>query len=339
MILDKSNYGKNGFYWFFGIVENRMDPLNLGRVQIRCFGWHSENRTEVPVSALPWATTTTPITSASVSGIGTSPTGLVEGSMVFGFFVDGIDAQMPHVIGSVPSIPHAAANPQIGFNDPRTDTSTFPKNSTFPVFVDEPDTNRLARNESIAETIVPLKQGNLDTATTADGDTVTEPITAYDAQFPFNHVRETESGHIQEFDDTPGAERIHTFHRMGTFSEIGPSGNVVEKVVADKYEVVETDSVEHVKANKHLIVDEGATIKVNDDFVIKVVSGDYRIELLSGEVNITGPVVITGDVSVTGTISATVDVTAGPISLLTHYHTGVTTGPGTSGPPTPTPPP
>ena len=35
--------------------------------------------------------------------------------------------------------------------------------------------------------------------------------------YPKNHVYETESGHIKEFDDTEGAERIHEYHKSGTF--------------------------------------------------------------------------------------------------------------------------
>lgn len=50
----------------------------------------------------------------------------------------------------------------------------------------------------------------------------------------------------------------------------------------------------------------------------------------------------TGDLDVTGSIDATGDITAGTlggpttsVSVLTHTHSGVTTGSGTSGPPTP----
>ena len=61
-------------------------------------------------------------------------------------------------------------------------------------------------------------------------DLTGEPRTPYGAQYPFNHVRETESGHIQEFDDTPGRERIHEYHRAGTFYELpaeSPSASAV----------------------------------------------------------------------------------------------------------------
>ena len=34
---------------FFAIVEDRNDPLKLGRVRIRCFGIHDSDLTKIPV--------------------------------------------------------------------------------------------------------------------------------------------------------------------------------------------------------------------------------------------------------------------------------------------------
>lgn len=303
-----------------------MDPLNLGRVRVRCFGnIHSEDKTQVPTNSLPWAHVIMPTTSASISGVGASPSGLVEGAMVFGFFVDGIDKQRPCILGSLHAIPQGLANPFVGFNDPRTNLAGFPGDSTYPKFVDEPDTNRLARNESIADTIVTQKQLGLDTTTTATGVPVTEPQTAYNAVFPFNHVEESESGHIREVDDTPGAERLHEWHRSGTFREVGPDGTVVEKTVGGHHEVKESDAVEHVLGDKHVIVDGEATLKVTSGPLTLVVSGG-TVEIQASEIN------IVGDVNVTGTITATTDVVAGVISLVGHTHTGVTSGPSNTGP-------
>ena len=36
-----------------------------------------------------------------------------------------------------------------------------------------------------------------------------EPETPYAAEYPHNHVYESEAGHIREMDDTPAKERIH----------------------------------------------------------------------------------------------------------------------------------
>ena len=37
--LNNINFGKN-LVWFVGVVEDRMDPNFLGRVKVRCFGYH-----------------------------------------------------------------------------------------------------------------------------------------------------------------------------------------------------------------------------------------------------------------------------------------------------------
>ena len=87
------------FQYFFGVVEDRQDPLKMGRVRVRAFGVHTEDRSKIPTESLPWATPIMPYTSASISGIGESPTGPVEGTWVFGFFVDGKQLQQPMIMG------------------------------------------------------------------------------------------------------------------------------------------------------------------------------------------------------------------------------------------------
>ena len=96
--------GKDGFHWFFGRVVNRhSDPLQLGRVRVRVFGLHTDNENLIQDDHLPWAITIQPVTSAGIFGVGGPPSGLIEGSHVFGFFADGKDAQVPIVIGSIAS--------------------------------------------------------------------------------------------------------------------------------------------------------------------------------------------------------------------------------------------
>ena len=87
--------------WFTGIVEDINDPAQQGRVRVRCMNYHNANIAELPTEKLPWATCIMPVTSAGVSGIGQSPTGLVPGSWVLGFFRDEDDLQDPIVIGSI----------------------------------------------------------------------------------------------------------------------------------------------------------------------------------------------------------------------------------------------
>lgn len=90
----------DGMVWAIGVVEDINDPLTLGRVRVRWFGWHPEDRDEVPTIDLPWASVLQPTNSASISGIGWSPNGLLQGSWVMGFFMDGRSAQYPVVVGT-----------------------------------------------------------------------------------------------------------------------------------------------------------------------------------------------------------------------------------------------
>jgi hypothetical protein len=97
--------GYDKFVWFFGVVEDRMDPIKMGRVRIRIFGYHTEDDSFLKTEELPWAFPIMPCNSASYSDVGISPTGLVTGSLVFGFFVDGEECQVPAILGSIPSYP------------------------------------------------------------------------------------------------------------------------------------------------------------------------------------------------------------------------------------------
>lgn len=103
MMHEKHFMGRDGFHWFIGKVVNRNDIRQLGRVQVRIFGLHPEDEKLVPDEHLPWAIPIQPVTSAGIFGIGQSPTGLLVGSYVFGFFMDGRDAQIPVIMGSIAS--------------------------------------------------------------------------------------------------------------------------------------------------------------------------------------------------------------------------------------------
>jgi hypothetical protein len=95
-------------YWE-GIVEDRNDPMMLGRVRVRIAGWHTHRTKALQNSGdfirsedLPWAIVPLPTTSSGMHGIGESMHGLVEGSYVFGFFRDNKDKSSPIVLGVIP---------------------------------------------------------------------------------------------------------------------------------------------------------------------------------------------------------------------------------------------
>ena len=120
-----SNFmGLDGFVWFTGVVEDRNDPDQIGRVRVRCLGIHTEDQNSIPTSDLPWAHVMHPVTDPSMHGMGSSPTFLVEGSWAVGFFRDGKASQQPVVMGTLPGVPMEFANFREGFNDPRHKEST-----------------------------------------------------------------------------------------------------------------------------------------------------------------------------------------------------------------------
>ncbi len=112
------------------------------------------------------------------------------------------------------------------------------------------------------------------------------PTEAVFTEYPFNHVYESESGHIQEFDDTPGHERIHTFHKSGTFEEIHPDGSKMTKVVGKNYEIVLQDNNLLVKGDLNITVDDQARIKVQNTFDIEVADGTMQVVVRKGNLNI-----------------------------------------------------
>lgn len=90
---------------YAGIVEDRNDPMSIGRVRVRVFGLHSEDKGALPTQDLPWAYLLSPTNSASISGVGISPTGILPGTMVLVSFLDGDSCQMPVVIGTLHGVP------------------------------------------------------------------------------------------------------------------------------------------------------------------------------------------------------------------------------------------
>ena len=92
--------GKEGIVWFTGVVEDRNDPLFLNRVRVRIYGNHTHDKQFIATPDLPWSEVLMPTTSPSLSGLGKTTHGLVEGSTVMGFYRDGRESQDTIIIGS-----------------------------------------------------------------------------------------------------------------------------------------------------------------------------------------------------------------------------------------------
>ena len=184
----------------------------------------------------------------------------------------------------------------IGFRDP---------NNKYPLqdYIGEPDTNRLSRG--IIDGTIVKKKDNIrvrQVPKALDNGAWDQPESVYGAKYPYNKVFETESGHVQEFDDTPGYERINTYHRSGTFTEIDPNGVQVNYIVGDSFVLIEKNGCIHVAGECNITVDgntniyartdaniqveQNATVKVGNNLDIGVatdftlaVGGDFRVKV------------------------------------------------------------
>ena len=315
--------GHDGFVWFTGVVEDRNDPTKLGRVRVRCVGYHTDDKTKIPTEDLPWAWVLQTVHTPSMNGMGHTPGFLVEGTWVVGFFRDPEMLQEPIILGSLPGVPENLGDPNKGFHDPNRRESNPElsgyNTSVYPRTTGEPDTNRLARNFEVQDTIVgDKKAGVIEGIRSADGTTYDEPITTYNAVYPKNHVFESEVGHTTEFDDTSGAERVSQYAHSGTFYEIDAVGNRVDKVVSNDYHLVKGDNFEHVQGDMHLTVEGTLNIKckklnveVLEDYNEDVGQNKtVRIEgTLSNDIN--GDVLETFNASYTQSIHGNIDLRFG----------------------------
>ena len=372
--------GKDGYIWWHGVVEDRKDPMFLGRCRVRILGWHTADKAELPTADLPWAYPLMPITSASQVGVGEAPIGPVEGTWVMGYYRDGELAQEPVMVGTLPGIPENLAKKNTGFNDSRLDTPDtnrnmkdkdglakpggsplnlmafpFPPKDVFinsggevtiteftheqrasekasdrlstsaesyssflnPREVNEPTTSKYARGKadssSTVETtgIFHFKNRNrlvgmstsvynpdadlathLPTAAWAayasvsnDTKKIEQPPSAYAAIYPFNHVYESESGHLIEIDDTPTKERLHWFHRSGTFTEFHPKGIRVDRTMGHHYDMVSGNKNTITMGEENRITTDDSVTTVGAKLTMTA-SKDIRIRSEAGSVTL-----------------------------------------------------
>lgn len=299
------NFIGQTFAWFTGVIEDINDPKEMGRVRVRCYGYHNDDKVEVPTEELPWATPMLPVTSASMTEVGQSATGLLQGSWVVGFFRDGPNAQDPIILGSIPSI-SSAVNYQRGFTDP---DERYPA----PNKLDIPETPLAAKSidEAYKTAFSYTKKAELreeyDIVPTANAahnnnwafpniDSVIAP------QYPKNHViayekadDAKEDSHIVEFDVTPGKERISTIHRTGTYHEITPTGDETTTIVGNEFKIVVKDQNVNVIGNCNLTVDANCSTYIAGDWniqvdgnIIKRVGGFEDIEIEGSQREVIG---------------------------------------------------
>jgi len=93
--------GQEVFQWGIGVVEDRFDPEQLGRVRVRWLGIHDDSKEKILTKDLPWSQVMQPATATSLAGIGQS-SAVIEGTWVVGFAKDPGTLQEWIVMGLLP---------------------------------------------------------------------------------------------------------------------------------------------------------------------------------------------------------------------------------------------
>ena len=178
-----------------------------------------------------------------------------------------------------------------GFTDP---------NANYPTkeYAGISETNKLAQGD-VRGTVVQEKNNNrMLGAKLPGGEAWDEPESAFRGAYPYNKVTQTESGHIIEMDDTPGSERIHIYHKSGTYVEIDANGSMVKRTKGSSYEIIDRNGKISIAGRADISVNGACNIFVGNDANIEV----------EGDVNLTCHNDITAMAGGTLNLSATEEV-------------------------------
>ena len=118
--LLKTNFiGRDGFLWWIGQVapegaqKDQLDKVGWGnRRKVRIMGYHPTNEADLSNDDLPWAQVLLSTTAGSGAGNNATNLKISPGDSVFGFFMDGDNAQLPVIIGVFGKTEEGAATDQ-----------------------------------------------------------------------------------------------------------------------------------------------------------------------------------------------------------------------------------
>jgi len=256
--IEHLNNLKGKPFFYRAVVEDNDDSKEKGgsinRCRVRILGIHSQEKTRtgknkgVPKSELPWAEVIQPITMTSGSDSLSSSAVPTIGSWVWIFF-DGGNWNKPIIIGLIKT-----------------------------------GGNKKSKNKSASE----VKKANRDKGIpTSKGGTWGElEDKSSKSKYPHNTVFKTTGGSMVEYDSTEGNERIHFFHKSGSFWEIQDNGDYQLKTVGDRIEIANKDYKRLIKNNFNSSVQGNVEIKYDGNETILV--GGTKKETVSGGIKTDG---------------------------------------------------
>ena len=262
--------GFRNLMWYVGVVEDRYDASNDGRVKIRAFGIHTEDKESLPTADLPWAI----VLDGSYGAAQKIPD---VGDWVFGFFMDGDDAQHPMVMGRVPGIslqlPPEAGAPKEANYVPVESLSKFGK----------PPLHRHLGGEGAEQGQAPLQSAaKKDYIQSGDDEFFwSEPSIITPEKDLDNTVftSKNDSNYVvlSDSDDGDGTY-ILISHSSGSAIQIDAFGNILVKSFGDTYNSSEGLTMNRTDKSNHTNVGEDWTLRVERGCGKVWINGDLDIE-------------------------------------------------------------
>ena len=152
-------------------------------------------------------------------------------------------------------------NPDDGRSDP---DKRFPRKE----YVGVSSVNNIARGTRVSNVYIGGSIPGLDL------ELNDEPST----QYPENQVKETASGHIIEYDDTNGRERVMIRHRTGSGVEMRADGTVILSSTNNTLRIVAANEKVIVEGDGEVVYNGNLKMRVAGDFDLEV-GGDFNVNV------------------------------------------------------------
>lgn len=267
--------GFNNMLHFIGIVEDSNDMTNSGRVKVRAFGIHPPKKganegDDVPTDHLPWATVVD-------NTYGVAPSVPAVGEFVFGFFIDGRDAQQPFVTGRLPGMNFAYP---AGAGEPGEDGYIPPESITK---YGQPEMHRYNTGENAVQGQGVTQAYDVDSEIPqADGEVFDEPNIVMPERNMGNRIIQSKDGDnflvLGDGEDSDGNGYILLSHSSGSVFQIDAQGTLLVKSYGDTFNSVHGVHTQYVTGSSHTNIQEDYTLRVEKGSGKIYIHGDLDIE-------------------------------------------------------------
>ena len=260
----------NNLIWFVGVVEDSNDLTNAGRVRVRAFGIHASDKEALPTAHLPWAT----VLDGTFGAAQVIPK---EADWVFGFFVDGREAQHPMIMGRIPGMSLSFGD---GAGMPGEDPYLPPE--TAHEFGKPPLHPYMCGEDAEFGSVIMQQAFQQSDVKQANDDTFDEPPVMTPVRNTNNTMLKSKNGdNFLLLCDPVGNEAgdfILLSHSSGSVFQIDPNGTIFIKSFGDTYDSTDGVKFTNVEGAHHTNITEDWTMRVETGSGKIWINGDMDIE-------------------------------------------------------------